>query len=128
MEEKITPEEKRRILSMAIATYGADMQIIVAIEEMSELIKAITKYIRADIASDDISEIVADAREEMADVRIMLDQLVIIFGDTTEEENPRCPCCGEECETLYRVLSGAVVGCEKCVDALDVWEYRHLAD
>lgn len=87
MEEKITPEEKRRILSMAIATYGDDMQIIVAIEEMSELIKAITKYIRADIASDDISEIVADAREEMADVRIMLDQLVIIFGDTTEEEN-----------------------------------------
>lgn len=87
MEEKITPEEKRRILSMAIATYGADMQIIVAIEEMSELIKAITKYIRAGIASDDISEIVADAREEMADVRIMLDQLVIIFGDTTEEEN-----------------------------------------
>lgn len=87
MEEKITPEEKRRILSMAIATYGTDMQIIVAIEEMSELIKAITKYIRADIASDDIYEIVADAREEMADVRIMLDQLVIIFGDTTEEEN-----------------------------------------
>ena len=44
------------------------------------------------------------------------------------EENPRCPYCGEECETLYRVLSGAVVGCEKCVDALDVWEYRHLTD
>lgn len=44
------------------------------------------------------------------------------------EENPRCPCCGEECETLYRALSGAVVGCEKCVDALDVWEYRHLTD
>lgn len=44
------------------------------------------------------------------------------------EENPRCPCCGEECETLYRVLSGAVVGCEKCVDALDAWERRDLAD
>lgn len=44
------------------------------------------------------------------------------------EENPRCPCCGEECETLYRALSWAVVGCEKCVDALDAWENRHLAD
>lgn len=44
------------------------------------------------------------------------------------EENPRCPCCGEECETLYRAFSGAVVGCEKCVDALDAWENRHLAD
>ena len=44
------------------------------------------------------------------------------------EENPRCPCCGEECETLYRAFSGAVVGCEKRVDALDAWENRHLAD
>lgn len=41
---------------------------------------------------------------------------------------PCCPWCGEECETLYRVLSGAVVGCEKCVDALDAWERRDLAD
>ena len=39
-----------------------------------------------------------------------------------------CPICGEECETLYRVLSGAVVGCEKCVDALDARERRDLAD
>ena len=39
-----------------------------------------------------------------------------------------CPICGEECETLYRAFSGAVVGCEKCVDALDAWENRHLAD
>lgn len=44
------------------------------------------------------------------------------------EAEPICPCCGEECETLYRALSGTVVGCEKCVDALDAWENRHLAD
>lgn len=44
------------------------------------------------------------------------------------EAAPCCPCCGEECETLYRAFSGAVVGCEKCVDALDAWENRHLAD
>ena len=44
------------------------------------------------------------------------------------EAAPCCPCCGEECETLYRALSGTVVGCEKCVDALDAWENRHLAD
>ena len=44
------------------------------------------------------------------------------------EAAPCCPCCGEECETLYRALSGAVVGCEKCVDALGAWEHRYLAD
>ena len=44
------------------------------------------------------------------------------------EENPCCPGCGEECETLYRDRMGTVFGCEKCVETLDVWDYRHLAD
>lgn len=44
------------------------------------------------------------------------------------EENPRCPCCGEECETLYRDRMGAVFGCEKCVETLDALDYRHLTD
>lgn len=44
------------------------------------------------------------------------------------EENPRCPCCGEECETLYRDRAGLIVGCENCMETLDAWEYRHLAD
>ena len=44
------------------------------------------------------------------------------------EANPRCPCCGEECETLYRDRMGAVFGYDKCVETLDSWENRHLAD
>lgn len=44
------------------------------------------------------------------------------------EAAPRCPCCGEECETLYRGRMGAVFGCEKCVETLDAWENWHLAD
>ena len=44
------------------------------------------------------------------------------------EAAPRCPCCGEECETLYRDRMGAVFGCEKCVETLDAWENRHLTD
>ena len=35
---------------------------------------------------------------------------------------PRCPCCGEECETLYRNPEGDVVGCENCLTAYDAWE------
>ena len=81
-EMKMTQEREGRILEAAIDTWGAEMQIIVAIEEMIELTKALTKYIRA----DDVATIVTNIREEMADVGIMLNQLSLIFGDTAEEE------------------------------------------
>lgn len=45
-----------------------------------------------------------------------------------EEARPRCVWCGEECETLYRDRAGLIVGCEHCVETLDAWECRHLAD
>lgn len=81
-EMKMTQEREGRILEAAIDTWGPEMQIVVAIEEMSELTKALTKYIRA----DDAATISANIREEMADVGIMLNQLSLIFGDTAEEE------------------------------------------
>jgi hypothetical protein len=61
------------ILERAIETYGKDMQLNVAIEEFSELIKEICKHKRGE---DNFYEIV----EEMADCYIMLRQLEIIFG------------------------------------------------
>lgn len=81
-EMKMNQEREGRILEAAIDTWGSEMQVVVAIEEMSELTKALTKYIRA----DDVATIVTNIREEMADVGIMLNQLSLIFGDTTEEE------------------------------------------
>ena len=44
-----------------------------------------------------------------------------------EKPAPRCPYCGEECETLYRDRFGVVFGCENCVETLDAYENRHLA-
>ena len=86
-EMKMTQEREGRILEAAIDTWGSEMQIVVAIEEMSELTKALTKYIRANnLAADDIVWIATNIREEMADVGIMLNQLCLIFGDPTEEE------------------------------------------
>lgn len=84
MEENMTMTQERegKILESAIDTYGPEMQIVVAIEEMSELTKALTKYIRA----EDGTIVVPDIREEMADVGIMLNQLSLIFGDVTDEE------------------------------------------
>lgn len=60
------------ILKNALKHYGANAQRIVAIEEMSELTKELCKVARCE-------ENIAHIAEEIADVRIMLDQLEIMF-------------------------------------------------
>lgn len=32
-----------------------------------------------------------------------------------EDEEPICPICGEECDTMYTALDGEVLGCDCCV-------------
>lgn len=64
---------RRTILKKAIEQYGIGLQRDKAIEELSELIRALARC-------DDKENIA----EEMADVRIMLDQLEIIFGNHDE--------------------------------------------
>ena len=59
---------RETILLAAISKYGKGPQRDKAIEELSELIRALARC-------DDIENIA----EEMADVRIMLDQLELIF-------------------------------------------------
>lgn len=70
--------EKMNVLERAINTYGNDAQIDKAIEEMSELTKALLKlrYAAKDYEHDILQEAVA---EEIADVGIMLRQLRMIF-------------------------------------------------
>lgn len=58
---------RKRILCAAIRKYGQSAQQFKAIEELSELIRALARFDDENIA------------EEMADVRIMLDQLELIF-------------------------------------------------
>lgn len=64
------------VIKEAIETFGKDLQMIVAIEEMTELTKAITKILRYGMKGG----YVADAKEEIADVMIMILQLMQIFG------------------------------------------------
>lgn len=66
------------VLEKAIEVYGADLQKQVAIEEMSELIKEICKDFRGKGNKHFIIE-------EIADVQIMLQQLLIIYGISTAE-------------------------------------------
>ena len=84
---EMTIEREAKILEGAVGRYGAVAQAIVAIEECSELQKALTKWLRYKERGAESEEKIADnIREEMADVGIMLNQLALIFGDANEEE------------------------------------------
>ena len=70
-------ETQIKILSNAVQTYGKNHQVDIAIEEMSELTKALLKDRRNIGAIDDVLE-------ELADVLIMICQLMMIFNIDAE--------------------------------------------
>lgn len=82
MSEARFYEERCKVYAAAIEKWGVDNQFHVAIEEMSEVIKAITKILRINTAScseSDISGLLESLVEEIADATIMLEQLKEIF-------------------------------------------------
>lgn len=62
----------KEILAKAISTYGKDSKENMAIEEMSELTKEICKHKRGEDNRLALAE-------EVADVRIMLEQLIMMY-------------------------------------------------
>ena len=62
----------------AVEAYGKDMQLNVAVEEFSELIKEICKHKRGRDNRDNIIE-------ELCDCYIMMEQIEIIFDISGEE-------------------------------------------
>lgn len=68
MDERIA-----NVLSKAVDIYGTETQIWMAIEEMAELLNALSKHRRDRVSRKDICE-------EIADVSIMMIQLAYIFG------------------------------------------------
>lgn len=76
--------QAKQIYQQALETYGGQLQTIVCMEEMSELQKELCKYERGE---DNVEHIA----EEIADVRIMLDQMVIMH----------------DCETLVEAYKSA---------------------
>jgi len=69
--------EREKVLVRAIRTYGADLQTMVAVEEMAELTQAISKWWR-----EPCGQTRDHVLEEMADVAVVLDELRILFGPT----------------------------------------------
>ena len=65
--------EDKIIYKAALTTYGNQAQIIMLLEEMSELQKEICKTFRGKTTSEKIID-------EIADVEIMLEQMKILFN------------------------------------------------
>lgn len=73
---------RRDTYAAAVNAYGKHSQLIMAVEEMAELTKELSKNIRGEKNISGISE-------EIADVEIMLEQLKIIFGNRAEVDQHR---------------------------------------
>lgn len=69
---RLTTQLNDDVYSRAVNTFGETSRLILAIEEMSELTKELSKYIRG-------RQNIGGICEEMADVEIMLEQLKIVF-------------------------------------------------
>ncbi len=74
---KLNYNERKTIYELAIELWGEHAQKLMAVEEMSELTKALCKDFRG---KTDLANIV----EEIADVTIMLEQLQILFNCNEE--------------------------------------------
>lgn len=66
------------IMKSAIKTFGPQLQTVVAIEEMSELQKELTKFLRGNGKKKHLTE-------EVADALIMITQIQIIYGIGDED-------------------------------------------
>lgn len=83
-------KDASELYAKAVRKFGERAQILVAIEEMSELTKALLKYIRhEDFNQGDYDDIVESIAEERADVSIMLNQLAVIFGKNEDAETEK---------------------------------------
>lgn len=81
------------IYKKAINTFGESAQMIVALEECSELQKEISKIIREKGDLENLAE-------EIADVEIMLEQLKLIFTLHDKVVTKK----GEKIERLKRII------------------------
>ena len=73
---------EEKIYEKAIKKWGNTAQILVAMEEMSELTKVLLKHLRHPKNEEYFKKI----SEEMVDVEIMINQLKVMFPNNNIEE------------------------------------------
>ncbi len=44
--------------------------------------------------------------------------------DDEDERTPVCPCCGEECETVYTGPDGEIFACDNCLKRHDAYDMK----
>lgn len=71
---------RNNVCSAAVREFGHTIQAFVATEEMGELIQALSKDLRGQGNTQNISE-------EIADVSIMLSQLILIYGIDAQQHH-----------------------------------------
>ena len=67
--------DEEKVLQDAIDTFGIEKQLIVTIEELSELQKTIAEYLRYNKSDEYVGEII----EELVDAEIMIRQVKKMF-------------------------------------------------
>lgn len=95
------------IYNRALKLFGAHMQMIVALEECSELQKELTKTIRG---NGDLSNLA----EEIADVEIMLDQMKLLFKLQSKVIEHK----GAKIVRLKKVIESIEKTCPKNIDKI----------
>ena len=70
---KIPYEERAKVYANALVIYGKEMQMVVAVEELSECQKEICKFLRGFGNAGNLAE-------EIADATICLEQMRLFFG------------------------------------------------
>lgn len=91
--------DRYEVYDAALTKWGRHTQLYVAIEEMSEVIKALTKWMRD---PDRLDDALPSIIEEVADATIMLEQLRLIFGVADEV----CEAMDAKIERLKEKVSG----------------------
>ena len=86
--------DTKNIYWSAIETFGYDLQIAVAIEEMAELTKELCKAQRVTFAGrgglgDGLIDNYDEIAEEIADVQIVLEEMMLLFGIPSEVQKAR---------------------------------------
>lgn len=72
-------ERRRQLYGRAIEAWGDVAQVDIALEEIGELLIEINRHRRGRSETDDVVD-------EIADVRVMTEQLAVIFGEDDVEQ------------------------------------------
>lgn len=77
-------QKERELLAQALERYGGRNQIVKAMEEMAEAIRALSKVYHEEAEAVPVNEMILrrmNLAEELADVGIMIDQVKLLLPD-----------------------------------------------